>query len=404
MLRLLITSTLLLSFLPVFSQSRSDLEKRKKQNEKEISYTNELIAKTEKNKTATYNKLLLINSKIQSREKVIGNINSEISLIDGNIKVQQELIDELNNDYERLKSEYARVISFYYKNRSNYDRIMFILASESVNTAFNRIKHLQQYSEYRTTQARQIFETKNEIEKQLAQLDSMKSEKKALLREHMTETNELKKEKSDQNQIIQKLEKEKVELKKKLDKQIKLASELQREIEKVIAEELAKAKTDSKKKAPNVFQLTPEERKLANTFASNKSKLPWPTERGVITGYFGENPHPVLKGVFVRNDGIDISTTEGSYIRSIFDGTVTRVFVIPGAHTTVIIRHGNYLSVYSNLSEVFIKQGDKVSTKQAIGKIYTDKEEEGKSVLQFQIWKENQKLNPQEWLASSKNE
>lgn len=401
MFRLFLSSILLMAFLPTFSQSRSDLEKRKKENEKEISYTNELIAKTEKNKTASYNKLLLINSKIKSREKVIGDINSEISLIDGNIKVQQELIAELNNDYEKLKSEYARVISFYYKNRSNYDRIMFILASESVNTAFNRIKHLQQYSEYRTSQARQIVETKIEIEKQLAQLDSMKSEKKLLLREQMTETNELKKEKSDQNQIIQKLEKEKVELKKKLDKQIKLASELQHAIEKVIAEELAKA--NSKKKAPNVFQLTPEEQKLANTFASNKKKLPWPTERGVITGFFGENPHPVLKGVFVRNDGIDISTTEGSYIRSIFDGTVTRVFVIPGAHTTVIIRHGNYLSVYSNLSEVFVKQGDKVSTKQMIGKIYTDKEEEGKSVLQFQIWKENQKLNPQEWLASSKN-
>lgn len=401
MLRLFLSSILLMAILPTFSQSRSDLEKRKKENEKEISYTNELIAKTEKNKTATYNKLLLINSKIKSREKIIGDINSEISLIDGNIKVQQELIDELNNDYEKLKAEYARVISFYYKNRSSYDRIMFILASESVNTAFNRIKHLQQYSEYRTSQARQIVETKIEIEKQLAELDSLKSEKKVLLKEQMTETNELKKEKSDQNQIIQKLDKEKVELKKKLDKQIKLASELQNAIEKVIAEELAKA--NSKKKAPNVFQLTPEEQKLANTFASNKSKLPWPTERGVITGFFGENPHPVLKGVFVRNDGIDISTTEGSYIRSIFDGTVTRVFVIPGAHTTVIIRHGNYLSVYSNLSEVFVKQGDKVSTKQMIGKIYTDKEEEGKSVLQFQIWKENQKLNPQEWLARSKN-
>ena len=401
MLRLFLSSILLMAILPTFSQSRSDLEKRKKENEKEISYTNELIAKTEKNKTATYNKLLLINSKIKSREKIIGDINSEISLIDGNIKVQQELIDELNNDYEKLKAEYARVISFYYKNRSSYDRIMFILASESVNTAFNRIKHLQQYSEYRTSQARQIVETKIEIEKQLAELDSLKSEKKVLLKEQMTETNELKKEKSDQNQIIQKLDKEKVELKKKLDKQIKLASELQHAIEKVIAEELAKA--NSKKKAPNVFQLTPEEQKLANTFASNKRKLPWPTERGVITGFFGENPHPVLKGVFVRNDGIDISTTEGSYIRSIFDGTVTRVFVIPCAHTTVIIRHGNYLSVYSNLSEVFVKQGDKVSTKQMIGKIYTDKEEEGKSVLQFQIWKENQKLNPQEWLARSKN-
>ena len=133
--------------------------------------------KTEKNKTESYNKLLLINSKIKSREKVINDINSEISLIDNNIKTKQELIDSLNRDYEKLKAEYARVLSFYYKNRSHYDRLMFVLASESVNTAFNRIKHLQQYSQYRTRQAEQIVETKKEIEQQVSQLDNLKNQK-----------------------------------------------------------------------------------------------------------------------------------------------------------------------------------------------------------------------------------
>lgn len=393
---------LLLVSLLSFSQSRQDLEKRKRDNEKEISYTNELIAKTEKNKNDSYNKLLLINSKIKSRQRIIDDINSEISIIDRNIKVEQELINELNRDYEKLKQEYAKVITYYYKNRSNYDRLMFILASESVNTAFNRLKHLQQYNDYRKQQAAKIEITRTEIEDRLLQLDSLKSDKKSLLNEQLSVDKELKREKSDQNEIIQKLEKQKSDLQKQLQKQIQLANELQREIEKVIAEELAKANV--KKNEPNVFKLTPEEKKLADTFSSNKKKLPWPTERGVITGFFGENPHPVLKGVFVRNDGIDISTTEGSYIRSIFDGIVTRVFVIPGAHTTVIIRHGNYLSVYSNLSDVFVKQGDKVKTKQTIGKIFSDKDDGGKSVLQFQIWKENQKLNPQDWLATSKNE
>lgn len=381
-----------------FPQSRQELEKRKLQNEKDISYTNELIKKTEKNKTDSFNKLLLINSKISNREKLIKDINSEITLLNSNIETQHELITTLNKDYETLKNEYAKVIMFYYKNRSHYDRIMFILASADINTAFKRIKYLQQYSEYRTNQVNKLLETKSEIELQLAELEIMKSEKQLLLKDQQSEANELRKEKADQNKIIQNLENQKAELRKKLDQQIKLANELQREIEKVIAEELAKA---NKKKGPNVFQLTPEEKKLADNFASNKNKLPWPTERGVVTGYFGENPHPVLKGIMVRNDGIDISTTDGSFIRSVFDGVVTRVFVIPGAHTTVIIRHGNYLSVYSNLSEVFVKQGDKVKTKQSIGKIFTD---EDKSVLQFQIWKENVKLNPQDWLASSKNE
>lgn len=402
MFRYSVLFILLVLSICCFSQTRQDLEKRKKQNEKDISYTNELISNTEKNKTASYNKLLLINSKIKSREKIINDINSQIELINSNIETKQELIQQLNEDYENLKSEYAKVISYFYKNRSHYDRMMFILASEDVNTAFKRIKYFQQYSDYRVKQAAQIVETKSQIEYQVGELEALRNDKKTLLFDHQVETNELKKEKNDQNTIILQLDKQKSELKKKLDQQMQLANQLQRKIEKIIEEELKKA--NANKKSLNVFQLTPEEKKLADTFSSNKKKLPWPTERGVITGFFGENPHPVLKGVFVRNDGIDISTTEGSYIRSIFDGTVTRVFVIPGAHTTVIIRHGNYLSVYSNLSEVFVKQGDKVRTKQSIGKIYTDKDDENKSVLQFQIWKENQKLNPQEWLATTKNE
>ncbi len=402
MFRYSVLFILLVLSICCFSQTRQDLEKRKKQNEKDISYTNELISNTEKNKTASYNKLLLINSKIKSREKIINDINSQIELINSNIETKQELIQQLNEDYENLKSEYAKVISYFYKNRSHYDRMMFILASEDVNTAFKRIKYFQQYSDYRVKQAAQIVETKSQIEYQVGELEALRNDKKTLLFDHQVETNELKKEKNDQNTIIQQLDKQKSELKKKLDQQMQLANQLQRKIEKIIEEELKKA--NANKKSLNVFQLTPEEKKLADTFSSNKKKLPWPTERGVITGFFGENPHPVLKGVFVRNDGIDISTTEGSYIRSIFEGTVTRVFVIPGAHTTVIIRHGNYLSVYSNLSEVFVKQGDKVKTKQSIGKIYTDKDDENKSVLQFQIWKENQKLNPQEWLATTKNE
>jgi len=395
---------LLFVFSSVFAQSRAELERQKKQNEKDISYTNELIAKTEQNKKDSYNQLLLINSKIKSREKIIIDINNEIRIIEDRIAEQKELIDSLENDYSLLKTEYAKIITHFYKNRNTYSRVMFILASDNINVAFKRIKYLQQYTNYRSIQVEQLLKTKSEIEQQLAELRLLHSDKENLLSENRHENNALLREKSDQNQIIQKLDKQKNELKQKLDEQIKLASKLQNEIERIIAEELKKANKTNEKSKLNVFQLTPEEKKLAESFVNNKNKLPWPTERGVITGFFGENPHPVLKGVFIRNDGIDISTTEGSYIRSVFDGDVTRVFVIPGAHKTVIIRHGNYLSVYSNLSDVFVKQGDKVKTKQTIGKIFTDKDDENKSVLQFQIWKENQKLNPQDWLARIKNE
>lgn len=149
--------------------------------------------------------------------------------------------------------------------------------------------------------------------------------------------------------------------------------------------------------------MTPEEKLIASVFSKNKNRLPWPTERGVITGKFGEQPHPVLKGIKIRNDGVDISTNEGATVRSIYEGTVTSIVSIAGAHKTVLIKHGNYYTVYSNLKDVFVGKGDKVQTKQKIGIVYTDNDKDHKTVLQFQIWKDFEKLNPVEWLAKGSN-
>jgi murein hydrolase activator len=388
----------------LFGQSRAELEKKKKQTEQDIQYTNELLTKNERNKNDTYNKLILINSKIHKREELIGNISDEITFIDSRILMQQELISALSNDLENLKSEYARMIRFSYKNRDNYDRIMFILASENFNEAFKRLKYLQQYSKFRTNQAAEIIQSKNDLLTEKAELERIKLEKTNLLKDQRYEAGVLINEKNEKNSTIKKLEADKLELKKQLNNQIALANALQKEIERIIAEEIRKANERSKNKDSKVYQLTPEEKKLADGFDKNKTKLPWPTERGVITGYFGEHPHPVLKGVTIRNDGIDISAVEGTSVRAIYDGTVSRVFVLPGAHKTVIVRHGNFLSVYSNLADVSVKQGDKVKTKQIIGTIFTDKDDGNKTVLQFQIWKENVKMDPQDWLAKAKDE
>jgi len=397
---------LLLFFIPFFlySQLRQELEKKKKQNEQDILLTNELIAKTEKSKKSSFTKLLLLNSKIKQREDLISEIDKEISQLDFVIDQQQELISTLNADLEKLKKEYARIICFSYKNRNNYDRMMFVLASKDFNTAFKRLKYIQQYSKFRTKQAEQISEKKGQIIGGIEELEKVKKSKSELLADQQNEANSLSKEKLEQSIVIKKLNAEHSDLKKKLQNQVKLANVLQKEIERIIAEEVRIANEKNKKKNSNVFQMTPEEQKLAEVFVNNKKKLPWPTERGVITGYFGEHPHPILKGIVVRNDGIDISTTEGTDVRAVFEGVVSRVFVLPGAHTTVIIRHGNYLSVYSNITDVIVKQGDKIKTKQILGKVYTDKEDDNKTILQFQIWRESEKMDPKDWLARAKDE
>lgn len=385
--------------LIAFSQSREELEKKRRASIQEIEYTNKLIEETESNKKSSYNKLLLISSKISTRETIINSYRVEIQYLINSIETHEEIIIELENDLAQLKSEYAKLIYYSYLHRNKYDKLMFILASDDINTAFRRIKYLQQYSKYRMDQAAKIEETKIIIRDKIVQLEILKDDKTNLLAEEDKEKHKLFIEKQEKDQDVKLLGKKERELKIKLQKQNEIANKLKNEIARIIEEEARLAAAKLNNKSGDYFQLTPEEKMLASIFSKNQAKLPWPTERGVVTGKFGEQPHPFLKGIKIRNDGVDISTTEGSKVRAIYDGKVSRIFAISGAHKTVIIRHGNFLTVYSNLKEVTVNQGDVVKTKQVIGTVYTEVEKDHKTVLQFQIWKENEKLNPLEWLA-----
>jgi len=387
----------------LFSQSREELEKQRIATEAEIKYTNDLIINTERNKKSSYNKVLLINSKINNRKEIISSIEKEIQYLSSSISNRQNLIELLENDLDSLMNDYSKIIYYSYLSRNSNNKLMFILASENINIAYKRMMYYQQYTKFRKEQANNIIVSKNELAHEMAQLEILVEEKNNLLLDKRKESSKLLTEKEQKDKEIKLLTGKEKDLKNKLKAQYNLSSRLQKEIQRIIEEEAKKAAELLKKKNTGKFQLTPDELLIADIFAKNQRNLPWPTARGTITGVFGEQPHPFLSGVKIRNDGIDISTNEGATIRSVYDGTVSRVFVIPGAHKTVIIRHGNYLTVYSNLKEVFVNQGDKVKTKQDIGVVYTDNDIDHKSVLQFQIWKENEKLDPSEWLAKFKN-
>ncbi len=386
-----------------YSQEKEDLVKKKQDNYNNIKFTNELLEKNKAKKKTSYNRLLLLNSKIKNRTEIISNINEELDLIDSRISVHQDIILNLQMDLDKLKDEYAKMIYYSFLHRSSYDKLMFILAADDVNMGFRRLKYLQQYSTHRKNQVLLIQETKNQISEEIIQFEIIKADKKDLILNKQIENQNLLSEKQEQNVSLKGLKSKEKELKIQLNKQYKIAQNLQKEIERIIEEEARIAAEKARNSSPDFFKLTPEEQLIADNINKNKTHLPWPTQRGVITSNFGEHPHPVIKGVKVRNDGVDIATNEGAVVRSIFEGTVSRVFVLPGAHKTIIIRHGNYLTVYSNLKDVIVKQGDKISTKQSIGVVYTDKDNENKTVLQFQIWKENIKLNPEEWLTKGKN-
>lgn len=378
--------------LLVNAQTRSELEKKKNNAIKEIEFTNKLIRETEKGKKESVNNLMLINSKISSRQQLINSIADEIKLIETTIDDNNLVIDLLEGDLQALRKEYARMIYFAYKNRNSYDRLMFLLAAEDFNQAYRRLKYYQQYSDYRKKQALAIKSIQTVLNSEIEKLTEAKIEKEALLAEQSEETNKLKQEKRSQNKTIENLTKQEEDLRKTLRKHEETAAQLQREIEKLIAEE---AKASS---ASGTYQLTPAEKLISTNFGNNKGTLPWPVERGVIVSSYGTHPHPVLGGVTIENAGIDIATSQGAQVRSVFEGEVRRVFTLPGAQNAVIIRHGNYLSVYTHLSKTYVKKGDKVETKQVIGEVYTDNED-NKTIIHIEIWKESVKMNPAQWLA-----
>jgi septal ring factor EnvC (AmiA/AmiB activator) len=213
----------------------------------------------------------------------------------------------------------------------------------------------------------------------------------------VNQTKIIERQKKQQNDVYSELQQKEKDLKKKLENQRKAELRLQQEIERVIADEAKKASRKSSKETG--FVMTSEEKVLSGDFNNNRGKFPWPVQRGLITDHFGEHPHAVLKYVVVRNSGIDITTQANAKARAIFKGEVTKVVAIPGGNMAVIIRHGNYLTVYSNLSEVFVKAGQKVDIKEDIGSIFTDQDEDNKTVLKFQLWRENTKLDPEDWLS-----
>lgn len=385
-----------------FAQSKKDLEKKRHQNQKDIEYTNKLLNETKKNAESSYNNLLILNQKITLRQDIIYGITAEIKLLDSKIDDNRMVINSLEADMKKLKEQYAKMIIHAYKHRNSFDNLMFILAADNFNQAYKRLKYLQQYSEYRKKQAELINKTQTVLKSKISELEVKRSEKENLLKSKQEENIMLSLEKSEQDKIVTSLKNKESELKKQLAEQYETSKKLQKEIERIIAEEArkaaerAKTKTTTKANATSSFDLTPEEKLISDKFDSNKGLLPWPTERGIITGLFGEHPHPVLSNITIQNNGIDISTTAGAEARVIFDGEVSKVVTIPGANKAILIRHGNFFTLYSNLSEASVKSGDHVTTKQTIGKIET---EGNKTTLHFEIWQESNKLNPAIWLT-----
>ncbi len=387
------------------SQSRKELEQRKQKLQREIDDTNKQLTETAKNKKLTAAQVDALRKKIRLRQELINTINNEMESLNREINTTSGEIKTLEGRMTQLKSEYANMVRFAQRNKSSYQRMMFVFASEDFNQAYKRLRYLQQYSEHRRHQAGLIDSTKLQLDVKRQQLEVQRSQKAVLKESEQKQKNILEQDKREQDRNLANLQDREKKLKKQLADKQRAKRKLDNAIDALVRKEIdaakKKATAEGKKNvtSSNVFTLTPEAAKLSSGFATNKGKLPWPVEKGRISGRFGDHPHPELKGIMIKNNGVDIRTSPGSSARAIFDGEVSGVINIPGSQSAVIVRHGEYLTVYSNLQSVFVKKGDKVKTMQSIGKVFTDPDENTAEV-HLEVWKGTTKLDPALWLVN----
>ena len=383
---------------PAIGQETAEqLESKRKQLEAEIEYTNKLIKETRKNKQVTLNELKLINNRVNQRNELIATLKKEINYLNTQIDVNNLTVRKLNKELEELKQEYARIVYFAYKHQTAYNKLIYLFSSEDLNQAYQRLRYIDQVSAFIRTESANIKERESDKVVELNKLNNQMAEKSRLLDKENVQILKLEQEKIQKDRLKQELQGKEKQLTAALKKKEKESNKLKKKIEDIIARETKPKVTKSGKKE---YALSPEEIILSASFASNKGSLPWPILRGMISETFGVHQHPVLRNVKTKNNGVDIATSPGEKARSVFDGKVVSVTKITASNIAVIIKHGDYFTVYSNLDEVFVSQGDMVSTKEDLGNVHTSLK--GITELHFEVWKGKTLQNPAFWILPNK--
>ena len=403
---LLILLTLVLSFggsSSAFGQkTKGQLQKEKQQNLLKIKETEKIISETAEQKNNSLGELSALNQRIHQQENLIQSVKNEISLLNTDINENNQIIDALEEDVAHLKEEYAAMLFSAQKASGKADKLMFLFSAKNFDQLLMRLKYMEQYSTARKEQAEAIVRVQNVLEEQVRQTEIIKGDKNKLLSEEISESNNLTGLKQKKREVVRSLEKEEKRLKRDLDETKKAVAVLDKLINDIIREEIERAarearEREAKAKANNKVVEAAPSVALSSSFEENKTKFPWPVS-GFVSQKFGKQEHPVLKGIVLQNDGINIQTKQEERVKCIFEGEVRAVAFIPSIGTSVIISHGEYFTVYSGLKEVVVKRGQKVNLNQEIGQVQLNSE--GVSELRFQIRKNTLALDPQSWLKN----
>lgn len=404
------------SFVWSQTSQQQKLEERKAQIQAQIIANEKLLQNVKKQEKSVLNVIGLKDQKIHLKENLISTNEGQTKILNNDMYKNQVQINRLSTELNVLKKDYAEMIVKSYKSRSNQSRAMFLLSSENFLQAYKRAQYMKQYSSYRKMQGDEITEKTNELSGFNKKLNVQKEVKQKLIKETETEKVVLEKEKQEQVVLVNSIKKDKKKIAGEIKQKQQEAKAIDRQIDKLIRDAiieankkaaLAAAKANPKKvvtaaetkasESSTKIVLTAEGKIESDNFKNNKGKLPWPVERGVVSLKFGDQPHPLIPTLTIHNSGVEITTDQGSNARAVFAGEVTQVQVVSAVNKAVIIKHGDFFTVYQNLSKVYVHEGDKVSIKQSLGQIRTSGDT-GKTVMKFMISQNTTYANPALWL------
>ena len=379
-------------------ERQQNLENQRKRLQQEIKQINKLLFSNEKQKKSVLTEVEDLSLKIGVRRRLIRVTNEQANRLTQQINVNQRTIDRQRKELEALKKDYSEMILKSYQSKSGQSRMMFLFSSENFLQAYKRFQYLKQYTSFRKKQGELIAE-KTEILQQLnLDLIAQKRKKEVLVQENKEAQDAYKKEQTSQQALVKALKKKERSFVSQIKKKQKKTAEINKEIQRLIRAAIAASnKAAGKKGNAKVFTLTPEDQLISDNITANKGKLPWPVEQGIVIQRFGKQPHPVVKTAMIQSNGVTIATPESSEARAVFEGKVMSIIGFKGSNPTVLIQHGNYITTYSNLGEVYVIKGQKVKAKEKIGKIFTNPET-GKTELKFSVFKNSSPTNPKGWI------
>jgi septal ring factor EnvC (AmiA/AmiB activator) len=385
----------------VLSQSttkrQQELEAQRVRLKNEIKQINELLFSSKKNRKNVVTEVEDLQVKLSVREELIKVTNAQVNLLTRKIKLNERNISDQRKELEALKEDYAKMIQNSYASKSLQNRLMFLFSSENFLQAYKRIQYLKQYTQYRRKQGLAIAEKTQLLQELNKALIEEKSKKLVLVEENKTVQEQLKKERNAQENLIKSLRRKERSLAAQISKKEKEARAIHREIDRLIRAAIAASNKAAGKRGKKTFELTPEAKLIAANFEANRGRLPWPLDKGVIIQGFGRQRHPVVKTTTIQSNGVTIATAPATQVRAVFEGEVMSVVTFKGSNPSVLIRHGNYITVYKNLGKLYVKKGDKVKAKEAIGEVFTN-QQTGKTEIQFSIFNNVKVLNPKGWI------